>query len=126
MSRNVLDKKKSHALTVWLTEKAASMREMKLHEVAETAANELGFPVTKGNIISIRDAFGLDLGRHHAAVAPDHAQLIDDLRGRIDSLEKWVSVLLINLRTHLSDHGKNDLAEKLNETCSDGQSQLSI
>lgn len=117
MSRNVLDKKKSHALTVWLTEKAPQLRELKLHEVAETAALNLGFPVTKGNIISIRDAFDLDLGRHHAAVAPDHAQIIDDLRESIAALSEQLQTIKALLRSHLEDHGETDVANRVNGVC---------
>lgn len=117
-SRNVLDKKKSHALTVWLTDNAPSMRENTMQEVADMAASSLGFPVTKANVTSVRDAFDLDLGRHQAA-APDQSQIIEELRAKVAELTHQVSVMATQLRRamqHLEDHGETDLPPGLNGT----------
>lgn len=114
-SRNVLDKKKSHALTVWLTDNAPSMRENTMQEVADMAASSLGFPVTKANVTSVRDAFDLDLGRHQPT-PPDH---IEDLRAKVAELTHQVSVMAVQVRRclqHLEDHGETDLPAGLNGT----------
>jgi len=116
MSRNVLDLKKSHALTTWLQENAPSLKEQTLQRVSELASKALGFHVTKGNVCGIRDAFDLDLGRHQAA-PPDQAQIIEELRAKVAELTHQMSVMAVQVRRamqHLEDHGETDLPAGIN------------
>lgn len=60
-------------------------------EFAKKASDELGFPVTKGNVQGAREAFGIEatfLARRREAVEP--RTRLERIEARLERLEAWM------------------------------------
>lgn len=91
MSRNCLNIKQKTMLVEFCKKNAAEFQGLTLERVAELATVELGCNVTRGNVVNIRDAFELDIGRTKNIFDPAS---IEDIRQSVAELKKQVSDLI--------------------------------
>ena len=62
-AKNVLNASKAFKLASWLVANAVRVRNLKHDDIAGIAQAELGFTVTRPNIVAYASAAGVDLGR---------------------------------------------------------------